>query len=122
MQVWNVADRSVPAGHPEVLDSRPNGRAVAIHLPEGAALGEHQVHEAAWLVVARGRVRVADARGTEENMAAGSLAVFDPRERHEVRALEDAMLLLLLTPWPGPGRDRWMEGPAAPGASSRVAA
>jgi hypothetical protein len=26
-----------------------------------------------------------------------------PRERHEVRALTDARVLLLLTPWPGPG-------------------
>jgi hypothetical protein len=26
-----------------------------------------------------------------------------PQERHEVRATEDALLLLLLAPWPGPG-------------------
>ena len=33
----------------------------------------------------------------------GLLAVFDPNERHEVRATEDARLLLLLSPWPGEG-------------------
>ncbi len=108
MQVWNLADHSVPMGQPEVLYSRPGGRAVAIHLEEGTALGEHQVHEAAWLMVARGRVRVADIRGAAENVGEGGLAAFDPSERHEVRALEDSMVLLLLTPWPGPGRDGWL--------------
>jgi quercetin dioxygenase-like cupin family protein len=33
----------------------------------------------------------------------GLLAVFDPNERHEVRARTDARLLLVLAPWPGPG-------------------
>jgi len=33
----------------------------------------------------------------------GLLTEFEPRERHEVRACSDARLLLLLTPWPGPG-------------------
>jgi quercetin dioxygenase-like cupin family protein len=119
MQVWNLADRSVEMGHPEVLCSRPGGRAVAIHLEEGAALGEHQVHEATWLVVTRGRVRVADTRGVAETIGVGGLAAFDPHERHEVQALEDAMVLLLLAPWPGPGRDRWMHGPGRRGETPR---
>jgi hypothetical protein len=34
---------------------------------------------------------------------AGLLAQFAPNERHEVRATEDARLLLLLSPWPGEG-------------------
>jgi hypothetical protein len=29
--------------------------------------------------------------------------VFDPHERHEVRATRDARLLLVLAPWPGDG-------------------
>jgi hypothetical protein len=33
----------------------------------------------------------------------GLLVEFDPGERHAVRALSDARLLLLLTPWPGAG-------------------
>jgi hypothetical protein len=33
----------------------------------------------------------------------GFLAVFDPHERHEVRAAADARLLLVLAPWPGDG-------------------
>ena len=34
---------------------------------------------------------------------AGVLVYLPPRERHEVRALTDARVLLLLTPWPGSG-------------------
>ena len=33
----------------------------------------------------------------------GLLAVFDPGERHEVRARSAARLLLVLAPWPGDG-------------------
>jgi hypothetical protein len=31
------------------------------------------------------------------------MAIWDPRERHEVRATTDSRLLLLLAPWPGDG-------------------
>jgi len=33
----------------------------------------------------------------------GLAAVFDPKERHTVRAATDARLLLVLAPWPGDG-------------------
>ena len=33
----------------------------------------------------------------------GFLAAFDPNERRELLATEDALLLLLLSPWPGKG-------------------
>ena len=33
----------------------------------------------------------------------GLAAVFDPAERHAVRAVSDARLLLVLAPWPGDG-------------------
>ena len=33
----------------------------------------------------------------------GFAAIFDPKERHEVRAAQDARLLLILAPWPGDG-------------------
>ena len=122
MQTWNVADREVPMGHPEVLFSHDGGRAVAIHLEPDRELGEHQVHESAWLIVARGRVRVADAAGASAELGPGGLAFFDPKERHEVHAIEDSMILLLLTPWPGPGRDRWrQDGEADSSRASGVA-
>ena len=48
--------------------------------------------------------------GDTVSAGSGSLFVFDPKERHEVRATTDARLLLVLAPWPGDGhpgsRDR----------------
>ncbi len=105
MKVWDVAELAVRDGHPEVLVTGPAGRAIAIHLHQGHGLGEHQVYESAWLVVARGQVRVTDADGVTRDLQPGSLATFDPSERHEVLAVTDAMLLLLLTPWPAPERN-----------------
>jgi quercetin dioxygenase-like cupin family protein len=49
------------------------------------------------------------AAGTDRPAGPGTLAVFAPQERHEVRALSDARLLLLLAPWPGDGH------PGSPG-------
>lgn len=102
MDLFNVTGLDVQAHHPEVLQSRPEGRAVAIHLPAGEQLQDHEVHERAWLVVLSGSVRVS-ADGRAETAGPGTLAVFDPRERHEVEATDDARLLLVLAPWPGDG-------------------
>jgi hypothetical protein len=44
--------------------------------------------------------------GGTEPAGPGTLAVYDPAERHEVRATSDARLLLLLAPWPGEGHPR----------------
>jgi hypothetical protein len=49
------------------------------------------------------------ARGEARSILAGAIggpglaAVFEPAERHAVRALSDARLLLVLAPWPGEG-------------------
>lgn len=103
MDVWNSSELEVRPGHPEVLHSSPKGRAIAIRLDAGTGLGDHEVHEDAWLTVAEGRVTVA-ANGGRAEVPAGGLVAFDPRERHEVTAVEDSLLLLLLTPWPAPDR------------------
>lgn len=108
MRVWDLTGLEVDDGQPEVLHSTPQGRAIAIHLAAGSELGEHEVHEGAWLVVAAGRVRLGARDGGEEVAGPGALAAFEPGERHAVTALEDARLLLLLTPWPAP--DRRMSG------------
>ena len=71
--------------------------------PPASSLQEHQVHERAWLVVLSGAIEIDDADGETTKGGAGMLAVFDPNERHEVRATEDSRLLLLLSPWPGEG-------------------
>src|SRR3954464_4537605 len=87
---------------PQVLRSDVEARVIAIRLPEGKALGEHQVHERAYLVVADGEVEV-EHDGRTESGGPGFVAHFQANERHEVRATSDARLLLILAPWPGEG-------------------
>ena len=106
METWDLSNLDVQARQPEVLASDDEGRAIAIQLPAGERLSEHQVHERAWLVVVSGAVELDDAGGETTHGRPGTLAIFDPNERHEVRASEDSRLLLLLSPWPGVGHPR----------------
>lgn len=105
MRSWDLASVDVRPGRPEVLHSVPQGRAIAIDLPAGTALDDHEVHEGAWLVVAEGRVRVAaESQQAADHLGPGGFAVFDPGERRDISAIDDARVLLLLTPWPAPER------------------
>jgi quercetin dioxygenase-like cupin family protein len=61
VQHWNVKELTTPDGSrsPEILHSQVGeSRVVAIHLQAGQELGDHQVKEAALLVVVDGAVRV----------------------------------------------------------------
>jgi quercetin dioxygenase-like cupin family protein len=100
---WNVRELPVRAHHPEVLVTTPEGRAIALDLPGGERLQEHQVHEHGWLVVVDGEIEVVDDAGGSTVGTAGFFAHFDPNEPREIRARSEARILLLLTPWPGPG-------------------
>jgi quercetin dioxygenase-like cupin family protein len=102
METWDIASLDVQPHQPEVLRSDDETRVIAINLPAGEALAEHQVHERAWLVVAAGEVEV-EQGGDAVTGGPGLLAHFDPAERHEVRARQDSRLILLLSPWPGDG-------------------
>jgi quercetin dioxygenase-like cupin family protein len=105
MDTWNLRNLDVEAHQPSVLRSdRGAARCIAINLPAGDQLQDHEVHEHAWLHVHEGEVEIVqDGRSTSG--AAGFLAHFEPHERHEVRATSDATLILFLAPWPGEGRD-----------------
>lgn len=103
MESWNLNELEVEPHAPQVLDSEAEGRAIVINLPEGEQLQEHQVYERAWLLVTDGEVEVTDAGGGSIKGSAGLLAIFDPKERHEVTARSDARILLVLAPWPGEG-------------------
>jgi quercetin dioxygenase-like cupin family protein len=102
METWDIASLDVEPHQPEVLRSDPEARVIAINLPAGDELQEHQVHERAWVVVADGEVEF-EQDGSTVSGGPGFTAHFDPRERHEVRAMSDARLLLILAPWPGEG-------------------
>jgi len=103
MQTWDLNSLDVKPHEPEVLVSEQEGRAIVIQIPAGEALDEHQVHERAWLVVTEGAVELSEPGGEPVSGGPGLFAEFDPNERHEVRATEDARVILILSPWPGDG-------------------
>ena len=107
MESWRLPEIATPDGtrSPVVLMSEDEARAVLIGLDPGQRLGDHQVKEHAWLLVVEGTARIAGADGQIE-APAGTLAHFEPDERHSVASDEGAKLLLLLAPWPGPGHFR----------------
>ena len=105
METWDIATYDVQPHQPEVLRSDDETRVIAINLPAGERLQEHQVHERAWVVVAAGEV-VFELGAVSARGGPGFLVLFDPNERHEVRAISDARLILLLSPWPGDGHPR----------------
>jgi|SRR5919206_4346572 redox-sensitive bicupin YhaK (pirin superfamily) len=100
MEHWDLRTLDVDPHKPRILhSSRGEARSIAINLPAGEELSDHEVHERAYLVVIDGEVELSD--GTAGGP--GLTAVFDPQERHAVRARTDARLLLVLAPWPGDG-------------------
>ena len=103
MEHWDLRTLAVEPRQPRILHSaRGEARAIALNQPAGEALPEHEVPERAYLVVVDGEIEVRNGGGSVSG-AAGFAAVFDPHERHEVRATRDARLLLVLAPWPGDG-------------------
>jgi quercetin dioxygenase-like cupin family protein len=99
---------SAGAQKPRVLFSAPECRLVALDLGAGEELPDHHVRERAVVQVISGRVAIDAARETVE-CEAGTLVTFDPGERHAVRGLEDARLLLVLAPWPAAGHNTTTE-------------
>jgi quercetin dioxygenase-like cupin family protein len=103
MEHWDLRALDVEPHKPRILHSaRGAARSIAIALQAGDELQEHEVHERAYLVVIDGEVEVGDS-GPAVTGGPGFVAVFDPGERHAVRARSDARLLLVLAPWPGDG-------------------
>ncbi|MDX6486709.1 MAG: hypothetical protein QOF43_1862 [Gaiellaceae bacterium] len=114
MQHWKLYEIETPEGarSPAVLHSRDGeSRVVLIALEPGEELGEHQVKEAALLLVVAGQARV-EAGGEATAAVAGDLFRFDPDERHSVSSEGGARLLLTLAPWPGEGHYRGDAPPA----------
>lgn len=103
MECWELNGVEVEPHHPVVLSSEEGAhRVIAIALPAGELLQEHQVHEEALLFVIAGQAEVS-ANGETRRLTAPALAQFRRAERHEVHAVSDCRLVLCLAPWPGPG-------------------
>ena len=103
MRVWDVPALDLEAHRPAILSSAAAARTIVLHLPAGERLSEHEVNEHAWLVVLAGELKLSSGHGSAVTAGTGTVAEFDPHERHEVVATSDARLLLLLAPWPGDG-------------------
>jgi len=102
MDTWDIASLDVESHHPRVLRSDDETRAIAINLPAGELLQEHQVHERAYVVVASGEIEV-EQGGDTVSGGPGFLVHFAPNERREVRATTDSKIVMILSPWPGEG-------------------
>jgi quercetin dioxygenase-like cupin family protein len=110
METWRLPEIETPNGSrsPVVLKSDDEARAVLVGLDPGQELGDHQVKEHAWVLVVEGSVTLRAGDETVE-ASAGTLARFEPDERHSVRSEGGGKILLLLAPWPGPGHYRGQE-------------
>ena len=110
MQTWNLPEIETRDGtrDPVVLLSEDEARAVLLELKPGQELGDHQVKEHAWIVVVDGSARIGSGDEAVE-APVGTLAHFEPDERHFVSSASGAKILLLLAPWPGKGHYRGQE-------------
>ena len=104
MKSWSLTEIEAPGGtiDPAVLTTDDGARAIAIRLEAGQELRDHQVRERAWVVVVEGSV-VFRSGGETVDGAPGTLVTFDPGERHAIASAGGARVLLILSPWPGPG-------------------
>jgi quercetin dioxygenase-like cupin family protein len=109
VQHWKLYEIETPDGarSPVVLHSQ-NGesRVVLIALEPGQELRDHQVTEAALVLVVSGEARIETVAGDAVRAVAGDLFRFDPSERHAVSSEGGARILLTLAPWPGVGHYR----------------
>lgn len=103
MKSWMLSELNLKPRLPEIISSSDAARAIVLDLASGEALGDHEVHERAWIVVVSGEVEVSAGAGERVAGGEGLLIELSPAERHEVLAISAARLLLLLTPWPGGG-------------------
>jgi quercetin dioxygenase-like cupin family protein len=117
---WKLEEIETADGSrsPVVLHSQDGeSRVVLIELRPGQELGEHQMTEAALLLVLQGRLQV--AAGDESlDAGPGELFRFEPRERRSVTSDSGARLLLTFAPWPGEGHYRGEEVRSGVDASS----
>ena len=121
MNSWDLRALGLRPHSPQILCTTGDARAIALEIPAGESLEDHQVHERAWVTVIAGEVEITTTGGEKVVGGPGLMVEFAPRERHAVRARSTARLLLLLTPWPGPGHPGAMDLKAKAQARQRAA-
>jgi hypothetical protein len=63
MNSWTITNLPLKPHAPEILASTEDARAIALLIPAGESLDDHQVHERAWVTVLDGEVEIATATG-----------------------------------------------------------
>jgi quercetin dioxygenase-like cupin family protein len=111
VEVWELDRLRVAAHHPQILRSDDSAnRVIALLLPQGDVLQEHQVHEHALIFLLRGDLLVS-AGANERTLSGPSLIHLDPGERHKVRAISECQLVLVPTRRPQIARRRQQRAP-----------
>lgn len=105
MRIWDAGEAGAAPHAPRVLETNEEFRLIAVQLPTGEDLGDHETHEGAVAVVTRGRVRVegSDAVGGQE-VSQGGVVSFAPGERRAITAVDDSDLVVMFAPWPAEDR------------------
>jgi quercetin dioxygenase-like cupin family protein len=86
MESWDIRSLDIEPHGPRVLRSDRETRLIAIRLPSGEELQEHQVHERAFLLVTDGEIEIAED-GNSVTGGTGFLSQFEPNERRTVCTL-----------------------------------
>jgi quercetin dioxygenase-like cupin family protein len=106
---WDLSTLDVEPHHPQVLRTDDESRLIAINLPAGEQMQEHEQHEHAYFIVGSGRLEISES-GRSFTAGPGYIAHFAPGERREVTAKEDSKIALLNAPWPGEGHPSRRDG------------
>jgi mannose-6-phosphate isomerase-like protein (cupin superfamily) len=104
VQSWDVREIEAPAGTrlAAVLETVDGARAIIIRLAPGEQLGDHQVRERTWLMVAEGTARIV-AGDDDVEAGPGTLLTLEPGERHSVASVGGARIVMILSSWPAEG-------------------
>jgi quercetin dioxygenase-like cupin family protein len=94
MQAWALDRLQLAIDAPQILGSDKDACCVvALLLPVGDTLQEHQVHEGAVVFLTRGLLLISAEVG-ERTVSSPSLICFEPGERHHLRAVIECQLVL----------------------------
>lgn len=86
-------DSSRPKAQPLYVDA--NGRILRFALEPGQTIEEHEVPASPlYIFISKGQGVFTDGEGNERSFGANDLLVFDPGEKHSVRALDERLVFL----------------------------